>query len=185
MSATLQPSGADEHYSSERVSPLRTTQEFFKKWMESPTVAPQSARFIDNVKQIAAQTREAQRFEKRCAKQVALNHINGRLKGIADGLEAAIEKEAREKGSGVLTYEILHPEAHLAESGAFPQLPNNGRAVIFENDIRRTPAFAYLTGKCTRIGVKLELVEQWSNISWNPFLGGNAAFVWQLTIYGW
>lgn len=185
IGATLQPSQAEPRDGAERPSPLRATQELLKKWLESPRPTAREAKFIDNVKRIAAQTREAQRFEKRCAKQIALNHINACLKDIADGLEAAIEKEAKESGTGILTYEILHPETNSAKSGVFPQLPNDGRAVIFAQDIRKTPAFAYLTGKCTRIGVKLDLVEQWSNIAWNPFLGGNAVFIWKLTIYGW
>ncbi len=185
MSTTLQPSQAQPRDGVERPSPLRATQDILKKWLESPKPAARDAKFIDNVKKIAAQTRQAQRFEKRCAKQLALNHINACLKDIADGLEAAIEKEAKQNGTGILTYEILHPETNSTNSGAFPQLPNNARAVIFEGDIRKTPAFAYLTGKCTRIGVKLDLVEQWSNIAWNPFLGGNAVFVWKLTIFGW
>ncbi|MGH7886265.1 MAG: hypothetical protein ACREPG_00240 [Candidatus Binatia bacterium] len=184
MSTTLQPSQAEPRDGAERPSPLRTTHELLKKLLESPKPA-RDAKFIDNVKKIAAQTREAQRFEKRCAKQLAVNHINACLKDIADGLEAAIEKEAKQSGTGILTYEIHHPETNSARTGAFPQLPNDARAVIFEDDIRKTPAFAYLTGRCTRIGVKLDLVEQWSNIAWNPFLGGNAVFVWKLTIYGW
>jgi hypothetical protein len=185
MSGTLQPSQAAPRDGAERTSALRATQKLLKKWLESAKPAARDAKFIDNVKKIAAQTREAQRFEKRCSKQIAVNHINGCLKEIADSLEAAIEKEAKESGTGILTYEILHPETSSTKSGAFPQLPNDARAVIFEDDIRKTPAFAYLTGKCTRIGVKLELVEQWSNIVWNPFVGGNATFVWKLTIYGW
>jgi len=185
IGATLQPRQAEPRDGTKRPSPMRATQELFKKWLERPKQAAREGKFIDNVKKIAAQTREAQRFEKRCAKQIALNHINACLKDIADGLEAAIEKEAKESGTGILTYEILHPETNSAKSGVFPQLPNDGRAVIFEEDIRKTPAFAYLTGKCTRIGVKLDLAEQWFNIAWNPFLGGNAVFVWKLTIYGW
>jgi len=185
LSGTLEPSQAEPSDGAERRTPLRETQKFLKSWLESPKPAARNAKFIDNVKKIAAQTREAQRLEKRWAKKLALNHINGCLKEIADGLEAAIEKEAKESGTGVLTYEILHPETHSAKSGQFPQLPTDGRAVIFEDDIRKTPAFAYLTGKCNRIGVKFDLVEQWSNIAWNPFLGGNAVFVWKLTIYGW
>ena len=184
MSATLQPGQAQPRDGAERPSALRATQELLKHWLESPKPA-RDAKFIDNVKKIAAQTREAQRFEKRCAKQLAVNHINACLKDIADGLEAAIEKEAKESGTGILTYEILHPQTTSARTGAFPKLPNDARAVIFEDDIRKTPAFAYLTGRCTRIGVKLDLVEQWSNIAWNPFLGGDAVFVWKLTIYGW
>ncbi|HLN85008.1 MAG TPA: hypothetical protein VK200_01065, partial [Candidatus Limnocylindrales bacterium] len=166
FSATVQTSQAGPRDGAERPSALRATQELLKKWLESPKPAAREAKFIDNVKKIAAQTREAQRFEKRCAKQIALNHINGCLKDIADGLEAAIEKEAKENGTGILIYEILHPETNSAKSGDFPQLPNDARAVIFEDDIRKTPAFAYLTGKCTRLGVKLDLVEQWSNIAW-------------------
>ena len=158
MSGTLQPSQAVSRDRAERTSALRVTHGRLKKWLESAKPAARDAKFIDNVKKIAAQTREAQRFEKRCAKQIAVNHINGCLKEIADGLEAAIEKEAKESGTGILTFEILHPETSSAKSGAFPQLPNDARAVIFEDDIRKTPAFAYLTGKCTRIGVRLELV---------------------------
>ncbi len=185
VSGTVEPSRAESHDGAERRTPLRATQALLRRWLESPKPAHRNAKFIDNVKKIAAQTREAQRLEKRWAKKLALNHINGCLKEIADGLEAAIEKEAKESGTGVLTYEILHPETRAAKSGQFSQLPNDGRAAIFEDDIRKTPAFAYLTGKCNRLGVKLDLVEQWSNIAWNPFLGGNAVFVWKLTIYGW
>ena len=185
LSGTVEPSRAESSDGAERRTPLRATQELIRRWLESPKPARRNAKFIDNVKKIAAQTREAQRLEKRWAKKLALNHINGCLKEIADGLEAAIEKEAKESGTGVLTYEIFHPETRAAKSGPFRQLPNDGRAVIFADDIRKTPAFAYLTGKCNRIGVKLELVEQWSNIAWNPFLGGNAVFMWKLTIYGW
>jgi hypothetical protein len=146
---------------------------------------PSSATFIGKVKRIAAETRAVQRSEKRRAKQAVLNRINSHLKGISDGLETAIEREAREKGNGILTYEILQPDSHTPESSVFPQLPRNAHAVIIEDDIRKAPAFAQLTAKCAAIGVKLELVEQWSNIAWNPYLGGNAAFVWHITITGW
>jgi hypothetical protein len=185
MGASLEPGRKEPRGTTERLSPLRATQEFLKKLLDNPKPPARDAKFIDNVKKIAAQTRAAQRFEKRCAKQIALNHINACLKDIADGLEAAIEKEAKESGTGVLTYEIHHPETNAAKSGKFSQLPHDGRALIFEDDIRKTPAFAYLTGKCNRFGVKLDLVEQWSNIAWNPFAGGNAVFHWKLTIYGW
>ncbi len=185
LSATLQPNGTDVAYDSERGSPLRLTQEILKKLVVTPPLGANNAKFINKVKKIAAATRAAQRREKHWAKQTALNHINAHLKCIATGLENAIEKEAKENGSGALTYQILHPETNWGMSNGFPQLPNNARAVIFEDDIRNTPAFAELTEKCTKLGVKLDLVEQWSNIAWNPYLGGNAAFVWQLTIYGW
>jgi hypothetical protein len=185
MSGPLEPGEKESRDLIERLSPLRATQEFLKKLLDSPKPEARDEKFIDNVKKIAAQTRAAQRFEKRCAKQIALNHINACLKEIADRLEAAIEKEAKDIGAGILTYDILHPETNSAKSGKFPQLPADGRAVIFEDDIRKTPAFAYLTGKCNRLGVKLDLVEQWSNIAYNPFHGGNAVFHWKLTIYGW
>ena len=185
VSAALEPTQRERRAAAEWLSPLRATQDILKKWLECAKPEARDAKFIDNVKKIAAQTRAAQRFEKRCAKQIALNHVNACLKDIADGLEKAIEKEAKEVGAGILTYEILHPETNSAKSGQFPQLPSDGRALIFEDDIRKTPAFAYLTGKCNRLGVKLDLVEQWSNIAWNPFQGGNAVFVWKLTIYGW
>jgi hypothetical protein len=185
VNGALQPTQRERRAAAEWLLPLRATREMLKKWLESAKPEARDAKFIDNVKKIAAQTRAAQRVEKRCAKQIALNHVNACLKDIADGLEKAIEKEAKQVGTGVLTYEILHPETNSAKSGQFPQLPSDGRALIFEDDIRKTPAFAYLTGKCNRLGVKLDLVEQWSNIAWNPFQGGNAVFVWKLTIYGW
>ena len=185
LSATLESNGTDESYASGHGSALRATQEILKKLTLSPKLAPQNARFIDKVKKIAAATREAQRREKHWAKRTALNRISKQLKDIAAGLEAAIENEAKENGSGVLTYQIVHPETHWDESGGIPQIPNNARAAIFEDDIRKTPAFGDLSAQCAKIGVKVELVEQWSNIAWNPYQGGNAAFVWQLTIYGW
>ncbi len=144
-----------------------------------------SATFISKVKRMAAETRAAQRSAKRCAKQAVLDRINAHLKQIADGLERAIEREAKEKGNGMLIYEISQPDLPTPESNVFPQLPSNARAVIIEDDIRNAPAFAQLTAKCAAIGVKLELIEQWSNISWNPYLGGNAAFVWHVIISGW
>ncbi|MGH7808755.1 MAG: hypothetical protein ACREP5_00605 [Candidatus Binatia bacterium] len=185
MSATLQPDETNESYSSGRASAFRATHDILKKLMVAPTLAPSKARFIDKVKKIAAETRETQQREKRWAKQTALIQINAHLKSITAGLEAAIEREAKEKGNGVLTYQIVHPEGYSDASGALPQPPKNARAVIFEDDIRKTPGFAELSAKCAKIGVKLDLCEQWSNIAWNPYLGGNAAFVWQLTIYGW
>jgi hypothetical protein len=180
-----QPTAPAEHYSSPHAPTILSTQQFLKSWLENVTMSQRSATFIGKVKRMAAETRAAQRSEKRRAKQVVLDRINAHLKEIADGLERAIEREAKEKGNGILTYEILQPDTHTPEANVFPQLPNDARAVIFEDDIRKTPAFAYLTGKCTRIGVKLDLVEQWSNIAWNPFVGGNAVFVWKLTICGW
>lgn len=185
LERTFQAARRDGSDPAEQPSTFRATQEFLKRWMESARPEPRDAKFIDNVKKIAAHTRAVQRLEKRCAKQIALNHINASLKEIADGIETAIENEAKQVGAGILTYELLHPETNSAKSGKFPQLPADGRAVIFEDDIRKTPAFAYLTGKCNRLGVKLDLVEQWSNVAYNPFLGGNAVFVWKLTIYGW
>lgn len=182
--AALESSDAAQPVASERAEAPRTPQEIWKKWLRNAAAPSRDGKFIDRVKKIAQQTREAQRFEKRCVKQVALNHVNARLKAIADGIEAAIEKEAKEIGSGVLTYRILHPDNSVKSVDSLQQ-PDRRRVLIFEADIRKTPAFAYLTGKCTRIGVKVELVEQWSNIAWNPYLGGNAAFVWQLTISGW
>ncbi len=164
---------------------IRSTQQFLKNWIEGLTIFPRSATFIANVKQIAADTRAMQRSEKRCAKQAVLNRINIHLKEIADGLETAIEREAQEKGNGILTYEILQPDNLTPEANVFPQLPNNAHAVIIEDDIRKAPAFAQLTAKCAAIGVKLQLVERWANIAWNPYLGGNAAFVWHITISGW
>jgi hypothetical protein len=120
-----------------------------KKWLALHKLSRRDAKFIDNVKKIAAQTRPAQHFEKRCAKQIALNHIDACSKEIANGLEVAIETEAKESGAGVLTYDLLHPQTDSAKSGSFPQLPNDGRAVIFEDDIRKTPAIAYLSGNAT------------------------------------
>lgn len=185
LSATLQAGETNESYSAGRASAFRATHDILKKLMVVPPFAPSNARFIDKVKKIAAETRETQQREKRWAKQTALIQINAHLKSITAGLEAAIEREAKEKGNGVLTYQIVHPEGYSDASGAIPQPPNNARAVIFEDDIRKTPGFAELSAKCAKIGVKLDLCEQWSNIAWNPYLGGNAAFVWQLTIYGW
>ena len=182
--SALESSDAAQPVASQRAEAPGTPQEIWKKWLRSAAAPSRDGKFIDRVKKIAQQTREAQRFEKRCVKQVALNHVNARLKAIADGIEAAIEKEAKEIGTGVLTYRILHPDSSVKSVDSL-QLPDRPRVLIFEDDIRKTPAFAYLTGKCTRIGVKVELVEQWSNIAWNPYLGGNAAFVWQLTISGW
>jgi hypothetical protein len=180
-----QPSASVENYSSPHAPTLRSTQQFLKSWLEGLTMLPRNATFISKVKRMAAETRAAQRSEKRCAKQAVLDRINAHLKGIADGLERAIEREAKEKGNGILTYEILQPDMPTPESNVFPQLPSKARAVIIEDDIREAPAFVQLTLKCAAIGVKLELIEQWSNIAWNPYLGGNAAFVWHITISGW
>lgn len=180
-----QPSASAEHYFFASAPTLRAAQQFLRNWIESVTVFTPSLTFIGKVKRIAEETRAAQRFEKRCAKQAVLNRINTHLKGIADGLEAAIEREAKEIGNGILTYKILQPDNHTPESNVSAQLASDAHAVIIADDIRKVPAFAQLTAKCAAIGVKLELVEQWSNIAWNPYLGGNAAFVWQITISGW
>jgi hypothetical protein len=185
LSATLQPGETNEADSSGGASAFRATHDILKKLRVVPTFDSPNARFIDKVKKIAAETRETQQREKRWAKQAALNQINAHLKSILAGLEAAIEREAKEKGEGVLTYQIEHPESYSDLSSVLPRPPSKARAVIFEDDIRKTPGFSALDAKCAKIGVKLDLCEQWSNIAWNPYLGGNAAFVWQLTIYGW
>ncbi|MSP38439.1 MAG: hypothetical protein EXR70_08120 [Deltaproteobacteria bacterium] len=178
-----QPSAPLADYSSPSKPTLRATQQLLKSWIDSLPRFPRRARFISKVKRIAAETRAAQRFEKHCAKQVVLNRISTQLKEIANGLERAIEREAKEKGEGILTYEIVQPDT--AEAKVFPQLPRSGRALIIEDDIRQAPGFAQLTAQCAAIGVKLELIERWSNIDWNPFLGGNADLVWHITISGW
>ena len=184
-SPETQPNVPAPHYAAPHELTLRSAQQLMRSWIESVTLFPRSATFISKVKRIAAETRAAQRSEKRCAKQAVLDRINAHLKEIADGLERAIEREAKEKGNGILTYEILQPDMPTPESNVFPQLPSKSRAVIIEDDIRKAPAFAQLTAKCAAIGVKLELIERWSNIAWNPYLGGNAAFVWHVTISGW
>jgi len=182
--ATLEPKDARPGLISESGSALRTPHEVLRKWVENFPIARRRGKFIDKVKRIAAETRQAQRRAKRIAKQAAMKQIDARLTAINDGLESAIEKEAKEKGNGILTYELHHPD-NSAEGVAFPQLPNRQRAIIFEDDIRKSAAFVKLVAKCAKIGVQLDFVEHWSNTSWNPYLGGNAAFVWRLTVTGW
>ena len=183
-SATLEPNSARPRVITESVPAVRSPQEALRQWVENLPIAPRRGKFIDKVKKIAAETRQAQRRANSNAKQAAINQIDARLTAIANELEAAIEKEAKEKGNGVLTYELHHPD-NCAEGVAFPQLPNRRRAIIVEDDIRKSAAFIKLAAQCAKIGVQLDLVEQWSNISWNPYLGGNAAFVWRLTFTGW
>ena len=183
-SATLEPNSARPRVITESVPAVRSPQEALRQWVENLPIAPRRGKFIDKVKKLAAETRQAQRRANSNAKQAAINQIDARLTAIANELEAAIEKEAKEKGNGVLTYELHHPD-NCAEGVAFPQLPNRRRAIIVEDDIRKSAAFIKLAAQCAKIGVQLDLVEQWSNISWNPYLGGNAAFVWRLTFTGW
>jgi hypothetical protein len=174
-----------ERYASPRVPSIRKIKQSLQNWVDSLTIFPRHATFISKVQQIADETHAAQRSEKRRAKQTILNRIDTHLKEIANGLEAAIEREAKETGNGALYFKILQPNNLAQESNVSSQLPNNGHALIIEADIRKTPGFAQLAAKCVAIGVKLQLVEHWANIDWDLYSGGNAALVWQITISGW
>ena len=180
----IRPIGLAERYSFLRLPTIRKMQQL-RNWIESLTIFTRNQALTAKVKGTADETHAAQRSEKRRAKQAILNRIDTRLKEIADGLEATIEREAKETGNGVLNFKILQPNNLAQESNVVSQLPNNGHAVIIEDDIRKVPAFAQLTAKCAAIGVKLQLVEHWANIDWDPYTGGNAALVWQITISGW